>query len=95
MVPRLSPCRTIQKDYDDGDDDDDDYEAEEEEEKVPLCSRGANIALFSLIPSTKRRQVNFTPRPLYPGDRAYRRLPQPLAANAQTLVQWIPILSRE
>lgn len=48
MVPKLSPCRTIQKDDDDDDDD-------EEEEKVPLCSRGANIALLTLIPSTKQR----------------------------------------
>ena len=79
MVPNLSPCRTIQKDADD----------DEEEEIVPLCLHGANIAMLTLIPGTKRRQVNFTPRLFYPRDRAYRRFRQPLTANAQTPVQCI------
>ena len=44
---------------------------------------GANIAPLTLSLGTKRRVVNFTPRPLYPGAKEYRRLRQSLAAKAQ------------
>lgn len=78
MVPKLSPCRPIQK-YDDDDDDD-----EEEEKRAPvhvIQVYVANITPLTLSLSTKRRVVKFTPRPFYPGDRAYRRFHQPIACR--------------
>lgn len=73
MVPKLSPCRPIQK-----------YEEEEEEKRAPVLAMlvyVANITPFTLRLGTKRRVVKFTPRPFYPGDRAHRRLRQPLACK--------------
>ena len=77
MVPKLSPCRPVQK-YDDDDDE------EEEEKRAPVHDMQvyvANIAPLTLSLGTKRRVVKVTPRPFYPGDRAYRRLRQPLACK--------------
>jgi hypothetical protein len=66
MVPKLSPCRPIQK-YDDDDDDD--------EKLVPvhaMLAYGENIAPLILSLDTKQwRVVSFTSRPLYPGGRVH------------------------
>jgi hypothetical protein len=77
MVPKLSPCRPIQK-YDDQ------YDEEEEENRARVRAMQVYtvyIAPLTLSLGTKRRVVKFTPQPFYPGDRAYRMLRQPLACK--------------